>query len=218
MQTLHRLFPLAFVVSLTSAACVPPQDAPPQQPAQPAANTAGSQPEGQADADQSLQPSPRARAIAEQLGFPAVGEGSSVAGPFDGPNGTIWYASNDGKLSFFDPNTAITYMATLQPEQWVYLMAPQGFFAVVGDQVTQVAEPPADIATWPQAEAMARVAIAVREQQMTQGTQPSGDTVPWGTMTDLSTSMHDTNMTIINNIGGAGCTDHYDGPYFVGCY
>ena len=37
-------------------------------------------------------------------------------------------------------------------------------------------------------------------------------------MMDMNTMMHDTNMQIINNIGGGACVDHYEGPYFVGCW
>ncbi|MEL6348825.1 MAG: hypothetical protein AAFV53_37320 [Myxococcota bacterium] len=52
--------------------------------------------------------SPQAVAAANALGLPAVAPGSGAAGPFDGPEGTIYYINPAGQITFVAPQTLIT--------------------------------------------------------------------------------------------------------------
>ena len=40
----------------------------------------------------------------------------------------------------------------------------------------------------------------------------------YAVMSQISASMHETNMRIIDNIGGVGCTEYYEDGVFVGCW
>ncbi|MCB9688344.1 MAG: hypothetical protein H6735_25115 [Alphaproteobacteria bacterium] len=171
-----------------------------------------------------MAPSPRAMATASALGIPPVTPGSGVVGPFEGPEGSLAWMSADGKVSFLLPEVPVVWMARSDTGQFVYGLAPQGFFVVKGDQVTQVADPPPEMATWPHAEPLAGLMITVLQRQIAAGgAPPTGgggtmDPATYAVMSQISASMHETNMRIIDNIGGVGCTEYYEDGVFVGCW
>ena len=83
-------------------------------------------------------------------------------------------------------------------------------------QAQQVQVLPDDVYQWPHANAVAQVLIQ-RIQQIQQG-QAAAQQVDWAAASAASRSLHDTNMSILRNMGSSGCTEHYDGVYYLGCW
>ncbi len=177
---------------------------------------------------------------ADKAGLPTHTEEQKIAGPFDGPHNSLFYINGEGLVSFYLPNYHAAYFAQAKPFRWVYGVSMAGYFAF--DQQNNylaLAQAPEQLLAWPMAypiaEQIAAFAYAYIEEQqrIEQGAAPSpnlpshrdlDDLTPkerelfWEEMDQLAKMMDDTNMTIIHNIGGAGCINHYKDAYFIGCY
>jgi hypothetical protein len=171
-----------------------------------------------------IQPSAQAVARAQAAGIPAIDpNGVPAAGPFEGPGGTLLYIGKDAKLTFYQPDQAIAYFGTQTPNgiTYQYVLALTGQYVVdANNQAVQVQALPDDSLTWPHAQSVAQVFIATLQAiQAGQRAAPQGGgQADWASMSAASKAMHDTNMSIINNMGSTGCTKHYDDVYYLGCW
>ena len=165
-------------------------------------------------------PSPAALALAAQLGIPAVVPGTGVAGPFDGPQGSLYYLDQAGHITFFLPQNLTVYAGEAASGQLRYAFSPTGFYAIQGAQVVPISGPPPELAAWPQVDPLAQVLLQVAQQQLQQQQLLHGSSggEDWATMSAVSRSLHETNMAILDNMGSAGCTDHYEDYVYVGCW
>lgn len=163
--------------------------------------------------------SPQAIATANQIGIPSVMPGAGIAGPFDGPEGTIYYLDRSGLVTFFAPQTYITYLGVAQTGEFKYMMAPQGFYAVQGQQVTQLQGPADEMMRWPQVDPLAGVTVQYL-QNNPQLIQPAGGgaAMDYATASYVSRMQHETTMSILDNMGNANCTEHYEDHVYVGCW
>lgn len=166
-------------------------------------------------------PSQHAIQWARAVGLPPVDSSGTVAGPFDGPEGTLYYLNGDGLATYFHPTRYLAYFGALGPNglSFRYGLSPLGQFVFEdGQRAMQVPVLPDDVYRWPHANAVANVLIgyllAIRQGQlaMPQG-QP--DLAAWS---DASRMMHETNMAIIQNMGSQGCTEYYEDVYYLGCW
>lgn len=166
-------------------------------------------------------PSAAAIQTAQQVGLPAVDGSGQIAGPFEGPQGTLYYLNQSGLITFFHPTQYLAYFGTVVGGgiSYQYALSPQGQFVVdAQNQAQQVGVLPDDVYRYPHANAVAQVLIqylmAIQQGQIA---APQGQ-VDWAAMSEASRRMHETNMAIINNMGSTGCTEHYDGVYYLGCW
>ena len=173
-------------------------------------------------ASSSVAPTPSARTIARArvAGLPAVDPAARISGPFDGPEGTLYYLDRDSHISYFHPEGATAYFGDLADDGSVHFryglnISGQYVFSTDG-QVQQVRVLPDDVYRWPHAEAIAQVLIQ-HVQQILQG-QSTLQTVDWAAASAASRAMHDTNMAILQGMRADACTEHYDGVYYLGCW
>lgn len=180
------------------------------------------------------QASASAMAAAKKAGLPKLTAADGIAGPFDADDGMVYYVDKDGRISVFDPTGMVGYFGTLKPQAWQYSMNPQGYYEVRAGKAKKLRGAPDALATYPLAVAMAHSIIAQFDAHKRAGTLPKqyrsgsgsgGGRSRGGTnaatlrmMSDMSRMSHETSMTIINNMGGGGCTNHYSGTDFVGCW
>ncbi|MEM9695621.1 MAG: hypothetical protein AAGA56_23965, partial [Myxococcota bacterium] len=69
---------------------------------------------------------------------------------------------------------------------------------------------------WPHAEAVTMLLVnRLKAVKAGMGEAPSSP-LQMDAMT--SQSLHDTSMSILRNMGDEGCTKHYDGVYYLGCW
>jgi len=162
-----------------------------------------------------------AAAQAAQVGLPTIDSSGAVAGPFSGPEGTLYYLGRGDLLTFFHPTQYVAYFAESNGGalRFRYALTPQGQFVVDGaNRAQQVQVLPDDVYRWPHAEAVAQVLIqyllAIRQGQLA---APTGG-VDWGAMSAASAALHQSNMAILGNMGSSGCTEYYDGVYYLGCW
>ncbi|MEZ5457568.1 MAG: hypothetical protein R3F04_15920 [Lysobacteraceae bacterium] len=153
-------------------------------------------------------------------GLPAVDPAARISGPFDGPEGTLYYLDRDSHISYFHPEGATAYFGDLADDGGVrfrYGLNISGQYVFSADgQVQQVRVLPDDVYRWPHAEAIAQVLIQ-HVQQILQG-QSTLQTVDWAAASAASRAMHDTNMAILDGMRADACTEHYDGVYYLGCW
>ncbi len=165
--------------------------------------------------------SPEAVAAAQYLGLPAITPGSGVAGPFEGPEGSLFYVDQAGRLTFLLPDFSV-YLAHLTKAGSLvfdYGMTPLAMYQFAGGQGIQLANPTPEMSLWPFVEPMAGVLLVVATQYqagLQSGSVDSGSQVE--AMSAISGSLHQTSMSILDNIGGSGCTEHYEGVYYIGCW
>ena len=167
-------------------------------------------------------PKPSAATIARAraVGLPAVDPEARISGPFDGPEGTLYYLGRDRRISYFHPEGATAYFGELAADGSIRFryglnISGQYLFAADG-QVEQVRVLPDDVYRWPHAEAIAQVLIR-HVQQVLQGNSTL-QAVDWAAASTASRAMHDTNMAILDGMRAEACTEHYDGVYYLGCW
>jgi len=210
MKVRSVLIPIAVLI----LACAGVDTTPTSTPTQPSSSSPSSQlPTSSVNAIQ----------IASQVGLPQVVPGSNVAGPFDGPEGSIFYVNTDQLITVFLPETHMALMGRMDTGEFIYGMSLDSFYAVNNGQLVDIGDPPNNLGMWPFSENMARVMISLLQDQYIQRQHQQrqasgGDGVPWETMSEISAGWHDVNMQIARNIGGEGCIPQYEGPYYVGCY
>ena len=114
-------------------------------------------------ASSSVAPTPSARTIARArvAGLPAVDPAARISGPFDGPEGTLYYLDRDSHISYFHPEGATAYFGDLADDGSVHFryglnISGQYVFSADG-QVQQVRVLPDDVSRWPHAQAIAQV-------------------------------------------------------------
>lgn len=159
--------------------------------------------------------------IAQKVGLPGLTTNSQTAGPFLGEQNTIFYINKSGLITYFHPTQYFAYFGKLQDEQVVfkYMLSPQGQYVVNhSNQAEQVNVLPNDVFHWPHANAVAQVLIkyltAIKEGQINAPDQ----TTDWNTLSQISADMHKSTMSILGNMGNEGCTQYYDGVYYLGCW
>jgi len=166
-------------------------------------------------------PSAQAIAIARSVGLPAVDPSGRVAGPFEGSQSTLYYLGSGQLITFYQPYQYVAYFGTLTPAGIVfqYGLTLQGQFVFdQWGQPRQVQVLPNDVYRYPHANAVAQVLIryltAVAHGQIA---APSGY-LDYRSLSQTSRSLHSLNMSILDNMGSAGCTDHYEDVYYLGCW
>lgn len=168
-----------------------------------------------------LEVDPTAVAAAQQLGFPPVSPNTGIIGPFTDQQGLI-YLDQSGRISYFAPDQLSIFFAITDAQgesQVLYALTPTASYQLQGEDFVQVApetiEP--DIAPWPLSGAMVNVLIVALQQYQSQA-----NSVPVATTYQqqayINNVLHNTSMNILNNIGNEGCTEHYDGVYYLGCW
>lgn len=165
-------------------------------------------------------PAAATTARARAVGLPAIDKSARISGPFDGPEGTLYYLGPDSRISYFHPESATAYFGELAASGDVhfrYGLNISGQFAFSPEgQAQQVRVLPDDVYRWPHAEAIVQVLIQ-RIQSILQG-RANLQPVDWSAASAASRAMHDTNMAIINGMRAEACTEHYDGVYYLGCW
>lgn len=158
----------------------------------------------------------RARAV----GLPAVDPAGKVAGPFAGPEGTLYYVGADARVLFFQPEQFVAYFGKVGPAgvTYTYALTLQGQFAVdASNTMQQVQVLPDDAMRWPHAEAVAQVLMGrLRQIRAGQAAPPSPGGAAVQAVRDQA--LYDTTQAILNNMGSEACTQYYDGVYYLGCW
>lgn len=166
-----------------------------------------------------MQSSPEAIALARQLGFPDVQPGMGVAGPFSGPEGSIYYAAPDGRVSAFAPGAITAWFATVGGDGQVrfdYALTPTASYRFEGGQPVQLRAPPQEIGPWPYSGPMVSVMVQHLEQYQQQ--RGAGAGLSMQEQAYVSSKLHEINMNILANMGDQGCTEHYEGVTYLGCW
>ena len=222
------------VVVLSALACAAPQpqqgstseaqgSAAPQAKAQPAP----AQAKLAADASDLPKPTAESVALAKQYGIAAVDPASGVAGPYPGPEGSIYYLSAEGLATFYLPAANAAYLAKLKPQlTWHYGFNASGYYQFT----PQGAQPLQNLnvmSPWPHAVPVANALVArIKQQQQaaaaaTPAQKQQQQQMDWATyqrLSQLSAAQHRSMMGVINNLGDSGCTKRYEGVYYVGCW
>lgn len=159
--------------------------------------------------------------IAQKAGIPELATNSQTAGPFLGDQNTIYYLNNSGLITFFHPTQYFAYFGELHGNKLIYkyMLTPEGQYVVNHlNHAEQVKVLPNDVYRWPQANAVAQVLIRYL-MEINQGliVAPAQDT-DWNTMSQISSEMHKSTMSILGRMGDEGCTQHFDGVYYLGCW
>lgn len=176
---------------------------------------------------------------AEKAGLPALTEQQKNAGPFDGPQNSVFYMNGEGLVSFYLPDYHAAYFAQAKPFRWIYGVSMAGYFAFdQNNNYLELAAAPEQLLAWPMAYPIAeRIALFAQAYiedtaRVEQGAAPS-DTLRhrnldelsdkeqeifWNAMGKTATMMNETTMAVIQNIGGPGCISHYEDTHFMGCY
>lgn len=211
--------------ALAAAACTPTQPSPQVGPAPGAQGVATTAPPTTGATAGAMTPSADAIARANKWGVAAVAPGSGVAGPFLAADGTLLWADGAGRLTMYLPEHPVIVLAQQngQHAQHRYVVLPHGNFAVdAAGQATALAQPLPEMNAWPHLEQVATSMVAVLQAMIARGHQvpPAGSAVPYELMSELSRRQHETTMSIVDNIGGAGCTERYDADTnaYLGCW
>lgn len=159
---------------------------------------------------------------AQNLGFPPLQPGMSVIGPFIGPENSIVYMDNTGKVSYFVPERMTVFFGIMDGNNvptLVYALTPVANYRIENNQFILLSDPPMEVFNWPYSEPMVNVLIATLQQYLTQvQTQPQNVYAPWETQSVINNSLHEINMNILENMGNQGCTEYYEGVYYLGCW
>jgi hypothetical protein len=163
-------------------------------------------------------PTKKALKIAKKFRLPSIPQGGMIAGPFDRPNGMIFYLGQDSRISIYDPKKNQVFFGRMNPNGWSYATLPNGYHKIENLTPVKIRTPPPEMGLWPMAVELSKLCFnrAKKKRRARRRRRSSG--VPWGVMSNMSRMMHQTNMQIINNIGGSGCINRYEGPFFVGCW
>lgn len=166
---------------------------------------------------------PTAVAAARQLGFPPVVPESGIIGPFTDRQGLI-YLDRSGRMSYFAPDRLSVFFAIAAPEggsRVLYALTPSATYQLQGENFVQVAPEAieAEIAPWPMSGAMVNVLIAALQQYRDRiQSNPVSAASTYEQQAYINSILHNTSTNILNNIGNEGCTEHYDGVYYLGCW
>ena len=159
--------------------------------------------------------------IAEKAGIPELATNSQTAGPFLGEQNTIYYLDNSGLITFFHPTQYFAYFGELNGNviEYKYMLTPEGQYVLNHfNQAHQVKVLPNDVYRWPQANAVAQVLIQYLikiKQGLVVAPNQSTD---WKSMSKISSEMYQSTMSILGHMGDEGCTQHYEGVYYLGCW
>ena len=161
---------------------------------------------------------------AQQLGFPPVSPDSGIVGPFTDFQG-LAYMDQRGRISYFNPQQLSVFFATINDRgnpQLNYALTPTGTYRFQGGQAIQVNPSAIEsaVSSWPYSGAMVEVLIAGLQQyqdQVSAGGVAPGN-LPADQQSYVKSVLHNTNMSILQNIGGDGCTERYEGVYYLGCW
>jgi|GEM_PF-4687933 hypothetical protein len=162
-----------------------------------------------------------ATSVAQRLGLPSSAT-PNVTAPAAGPNGTLVYLNRKGLVTALQPATATAYFGSAKGI--VFVVNTQGYFVVRNGKPVQLRQGPRALSHFPHARRVARAishyAKRVAKNSRKVATRPSskGNASLYRSMSKMNQMMHNTNMNIINNIGGAGCTRHYENNAYVGCW
>lgn len=226
-QRLGAIAALALVIS--ALACAAPQ---PQQ-----GDTSATQQQAQTQPAQQAQPAQAADmpkptaesvALAKQSGIAAADPASGVAGPYPGPEGSIYYLNAQGLATFYLPNANAAYLAKLTPQlSWHYGFSAAGYYQFTPQGAVPL-QNLAAMSPWPHAVAVANaVAARAKQQQAAAAAQPAAQPAPqqqqmdWATyqrLSQQSAAQHRSMMRMIDGLGDSGCTKRYEGVYYVGCW
>ncbi|MEM8604243.1 MAG: hypothetical protein AAGF24_10460 [Cyanobacteria bacterium P01_H01_bin.121] len=175
-------------------------------------------------ANPALKPDAIAVGVAQQLGFPPVPPNSGIIGPLTDSQG-IAYLDQSGRISYFNPQQLSVFFATVDASgtpQLTYALGPTGTYQFQGGQAIQVNPTAieADVAVWPYSGEMVNILILGLQQYQAQiaasGVVPGN--LPVEQQSYVNSVLHNTSMNILNNIGSDGCTEHYEGVYYLGCW
>lgn len=176
-----------------------------------------------AAAASSLKSSPAAIQHAQRLGFPPVPEQSKVIGPFEGPEGSIFYADATGKVSYFVPSQKSAFFGQVGEDgspKFQYAVRPEANYQIGADGAqTKLPAPPQEIMQWPYSGPMVNVMVEVLKKHLQElKQQQAQQNADVQTRAFVSRKMHEINMGILRNMGNDGCTKHYEGVYYLGCW
>lgn len=159
--------------------------------------------------------------IAASVGLPGIDISSHIAGPFTGPQNTIYYMDKSGLITYFHPTQYFAYFGEMHGDviQYRYMLTSQGQFVVnTYNQAQQVNVLPDDVYRWPHANAVAQVLIqylmAIKQGMIAAPNQ----NIDYNAMSHMSADMHKSTMSILGRMGDDGCTKYYDGVYYLGCW
>ncbi|MCK6502008.1 hypothetical protein L6R53_01150 [Myxococcota bacterium] len=167
-----------------------------------------------------MQSSPEAIALARQLGFPDVQPGMGVAGPLAGPEGSIYYASADGKVSYFLPGQVTAWFATLDGGgvRFHYALTPTASYRVDAGKAVPLSAPPPQIGAWPYSGPIVNVMVAQLQAYQQGRAAAGGQGLSVAEQAYVSGKLHEINMNILENMGSQGCTEYYEDGAYVGCW
>lgn len=102
------------------------------------------------------------------------GAAVQVSGPYQGPNGSAYYADNMGRVTFYDPSSQGLYLATADG-RYHYGMDGYGnwYSFDARNQGTPVQSPPMEVWSWPAMTVLAQQLATARQAPA----QPQGQ---WG--------------------------------------
>ncbi|MEM9771699.1 MAG: hypothetical protein AAF889_08910 [Cyanobacteria bacterium P01_D01_bin.73] len=170
-------------------------------------------------ANPELEPSEIAVQAAQQLGFPPVPANSGIVGPFTDSQG-LAYIDRSGRISYFNPQQLSVFFATFDGNgnpQLNYALTPKGTYQFQNGRAVQVNPSAIEsaVSSWPYSGAMVNTLIAGL-QQYAGGITPGN--LPADQQSYVNSMLHNTSMSILQNIGGDGCTEQYEGVYYLGCW
>lgn len=160
---------------------------------------------------------PATVAVAQRMGLPILPQGS-VTGPWPAPGG-VAYTDDRHRVSVLMPQAGSIVLARYVQGQVVpeLVLTPTGNFRAVHGQLQPLPAPPQDALAWPVAEpmvnALVQILTAWRDAQLQM--QPT----PIQAASAVSAGMHDTTMRVLEiGFSDEGCTQHYDGVTYLGCW
>lgn len=168
---------------------------------------------------------------AQQYQIPAVPAHGSVAGPFAGPEGSVYYLNRQGLMTFYLPSGNAGYLARQgSPLVFLYGFNVTGYYRFTPQGPVKLTDPGV-MMPWPHAVAIANVVVArFHRERLPAGQsataiadhvafpQPLVNTDALGSLSELSARQHQTMMDVLHNLGSEACTRHYDGTYYLGCW
>lgn len=163
--------------------------------------------------------SANALAVARAAGIADVSPGSPYAGPFDGPEGSVYYLGADRRVTFYHPANTTIWLATLGTDgnpTYAWAITPTGTYRFEGGQPVAVPSTPDEVGAWPHMGAVVPAYLLQLERvQQDLASREASDHAMEAWMLRKS---HEINMNILRNIGSSDCTAYYDGPTYIGCW
>lgn len=157
--------------------------------------------------------------VAREAGLAAVAPGGGVAGPFEGPAGTLYYLDRQRRISFFHPTHHGAYFGILVESNiyYRYALDSLGPWVVDADHQFRLVRwlPPAAL-DYPHAGPV----VQVLGQYLATGQPPTpGDAwLDWAALAEASAQLHDSNLRIIDTLEANACDPRHQGEFYLGCW